>query len=197
MRDAGTERGLEALIGELSISLSRIGYWLVTAESCTGGLIAALCTDVAGSSGWFKGGVVAYANELKENLLGVPAEGIREHGAVSGPVVRHMALGALARCGADAAIAVSGVAGPGGGLPEKPVGTVWIAVALRERPGLCAFDLDALSRRIPGCSRETVDGRDIVVQVLRHHFEGDRAAVRRGAAERGLSDLAVLLEQIA
>ncbi len=104
---------------------------MATAESCTGGLIAKLCTDRAGSSDWFLGGVVAYANALKTTLLGVPEETIAENGAVSGPVVRAMALGALEKLGADCSVAVSGIAGPGGGSADKPVGTVWMAVAMR------------------------------------------------------------------
>lgn len=108
-------------------ALAAAGRTLAVAESCTGGLVAALVTEVPGSSAVFRGGVVAYANEVKEGLLGVPAAVLKDHGAVSGPTVEAMARGVRAATGADLALAVSGVAGPGGGTPEKPVGTVWIA----------------------------------------------------------------------
>ena len=100
--------------------------WLVaTAESCTGGMIAAACTDLAGSSNWFERGFVTYSNTAKQELLGVPAELIAEHGAVSEPVARAMAAGAVQRSHAQCSMAVTGVAGPGGGSVAKPVGTVW------------------------------------------------------------------------
>ena len=127
MENSHTDR-----IGILSDLLTRAGYSMATAESCTGGMIAAMCTDIAGSSAWFMGGVVSYANEIKESLLGVPPAVLETHGAVSGEVVRHMAAGALHVCGAQAAVAVSGIAGPGGGTPEKPVGTAWFALAVRD-----------------------------------------------------------------
>lgn len=102
---------------------------VATAESCTGGYIAHLITAVAGSSDYFKGGVVAYANEVKEGILGVDPEVIRMYGAVSEPVVRQMAEGVRKLTGADYAVSTSGIAGPEGGTPEKPVGTVWIGIA--------------------------------------------------------------------
>lgn len=105
--------------------------WLATAESCTGGLIADKITNVPGSSEIYRQGYVTYANEAKTELLGVPAEVIREHGAVSEPVARLMVEGALDRAGVDHAVAVTGIAGPGGGTPEKPVGTVYIAQAAK------------------------------------------------------------------
>jgi PncC family amidohydrolase len=108
-------------------SLAAAGRTLATAESCTGGLIATLVTDVAGSSTVFRGGFVAYSNEVKERVLGVPADVLEDHGAVSGPTVEAMARAARTRMGADIGVAVSGVAGPAGGTPGKPVGTVWIA----------------------------------------------------------------------
>ncbi len=100
---------------------------LVTAESCTGGLIAAACTALSGSSEWFERGMVSYSNESKTELLGVPAELIARHGAVSEEVARAMAEGALSHSRADLALAVTGIAGPTGGSPAKPVGTVWLA----------------------------------------------------------------------
>ncbi|MBR5475204.1 MAG: CinA family protein [Bacteroidaceae bacterium] len=105
---------------------------LATAESCTGGSIAAAITSMSGSSDIFKGGVVAYSNEIKERLLGVAHETLENYGAVSEPVVREMALGAKSAIRCDCAVATSGIAGPSGGTPEKPVGTVWVAVAVGE-----------------------------------------------------------------
>jgi nicotinamide-nucleotide amidase len=105
------------------------GATLAVAESCTGGLLGARITDVAGASDVFLGGVIAYANEAKIRDLGVPADGIARHGAVSEEVVRDMATGVRARFGSTIGLAITGVAGPGGGTPEKPVGTVWVCVA--------------------------------------------------------------------
>ena len=111
--------------------LKGLGLKAATAESCTGGLIAKRITDVPGSSGVFEFGWVTYADRAKTEMLGVPAEVLEEHGAVSEPVVKAMAEGALERSGADVAVAVSGFAGPDGGTPEKPAGTVWFAWAFR------------------------------------------------------------------
>jgi nicotinamide-nucleotide amidase len=108
---------------------------LATAESCTGGLIAAACTTVAGSSDWFERGVVSYSNEAKSELLGVAPALIAEHGAVSEAVARAMALGALQSARVDLSVAVTGIAGPGGATPGKPVGTVWLAVGRRGLDG--------------------------------------------------------------
>ena len=111
------------------------GLKIATAESCTGGLIAALLTSIAGSSDVFERGYVTYSNEAKETAIGVDPELIREHGAVSAPVAVAMAMGALAHSNADASVAVTGIAGPGGGSAEKPVGLVFIAVANRQEEG--------------------------------------------------------------
>ncbi len=138
------------LVTQLAQALTGRGWMMTTAESCTGGLIAGACTELAGSSLWFDRGVVTYSNEAKVDLLGVPAELIAQHGAVSEPVAMAMAQGALARSKAQIAVAVTGVAGPGGGSPDKPVGTVWLAWACH----------------------------DGLVQAERHVFGGDRAAVR-------------------
>ena len=113
----------------LAEALRARGWKLATAESCTGGLIAAACTAVAGSSDWFERGFVTYSNEAKCDSLGVPAALIDAHGAVSAEVARAMAEGALARSRAQLAVAVTGIAGPGGATPGKPVGTVWLALA--------------------------------------------------------------------
>ena len=109
------------------------GLLMGTAESCTGGRIANMVTLVAGSSDYFVGGVVSYSNEVKHNVLGVSEDSLRLHGAVSREVVEQMAQGAIRTLGCDCSVAASGVAGPGGGSPEKPVGTVWIAAALKEQ----------------------------------------------------------------
>lgn len=112
---------------QLGASLQARGWRVTAAESCTGGGVASAVTMVAGSSGWFEYGFVTYANQAKESLLGVRAATLAKHGAVSEPVVREMAEGAVRVSGADLAVAVSGVAGPGGGTQDKPVGTVWFA----------------------------------------------------------------------
>ena len=129
------------------------GLMLATAESCTGGWIAKAITDVSGSSACFGYGIVSYSNDAKMRLLNVPAALLEEHGAVSEPVVRAMANGALRISGADVAIAVSGVAGPGGGSEDKPVGTVWIAYSIGSQEG-------------PQTDAERV------------HFDGERVDVR-------------------
>ena len=135
-------------------ALARHGQRVVTAESCTGGLIAALLTERPGSSAWFDRGFVTYSNEAKIESLGVPADLLIRFGAVSEPVVRSMAAGALARSAAGLAIAVSGIAGPGGGSPEKPVGTVCVAWAtrapLRFGSAGSANKVIAVSARFPG-----------------------------------------------
>ena len=115
----------------LADALRARGWRLATAESCTGGLIAAACTALAGSSDWFERGFVTYSNAAKTEQLGVEALLIARHGAVSEPVVRAMAEGALMRSAADLVVAVTGIAGPGGGTADKPVGLVWLAVAQR------------------------------------------------------------------
>lgn len=141
------------------------GWKLATAESCTGGLIAARCTDLAGSSDWFDRGFVTYSNAAKTEMLGVDAALIAQHGAVSEPVVRAMAQGALQHAQAQVAVAVTGVAGPSGGSAAKPVGTVWLGWA-------------------------TPAG---VVSELRH-FAGDRAQVRAATVAHALQRLASLLQ---
>jgi nicotinamide-nucleotide amidase len=135
---------------------------IVTAESCTGGMIAAAITDIAGSSDVFERGFVTYSNEAKTQQIGVPADLIAHHGAVSVHVAREMAAGALKHSKADVAIAVTGIAGPGGGSDAKPVGLVYLAVARR--------------------------GSDPAIE--RHQFHGDRAAIRQAAVERALEMLA-------
>lgn len=182
------------LIGNLAARLTRWGYFFATAESCTGGLIAASCTDVPGSSAWFRGGVVAYADEIKKNVLGVAPSALETQGAVSGPVVRGMALGVLDVCGSQVSVAVSGVAGPDGGTAVKPVGTVWIAVAAREADGVFSFETVERSGAFPGCERVAAGGRKTIVFAERHWFAGDRASVRNQTVARSLADAVRFLD---
>jgi nicotinamide-nucleotide amidase len=137
---------------------------VVTAESCTGGWIAKSLTDIAGSSQWFVEGFVTYSNESKTLRLGVPQSVLRNDGAVSEATVRAMAAGALRRSGAHLAVAVTGIAGPGGAVPGKPVGTVWLGWAVRH-------------------------GRAIRVAVQLQHFRGGRDAVRRKTVRAALKGL--------
>ena len=155
-----SERSEQYSLGPLADLLLKRGWMLATAESCTGGLIAAACTDLAGSSQWFERGFVTYSNAAKTELLGVDAALIEREGAVSEPVVRAMALGALDRSRAQVAVAVTGVAGPGGGSAVKPVGTVWLAWATPQ-----------------GITSEL------------QRFAGDRAAVRSATVQHALRGL--------
>ena len=158
---------IDALAERLGRALAARGLTVTTAESCTGGLIAGAITSVAGSSAWFSEGYVTYANAAKRRLVGVPATTLEAHGAVSEATVRAMARGALERAGADLAVAASGIAGPGGAVPGKPVGTVWLAVATRAGQG----------------AGEAAAAR---VSARRHRFGGTRAEVRRAAVIEGL-----------
>jgi nicotinamide-nucleotide amidase len=137
---------------------------LATAESCTGGLVAAAMTEIAGSSDWFDRGLVTYTNESKQELLGVRAATLAQFGAVSEQTVREMALGVLMHCNADVSIAISGIAGPGGGSADKPVGTVCLAWAMREN----TFD---------------------EVKAMTMHFAGDRKKVRQAASLFAIQNL--------
>ena len=120
---------LQSQVEALAAALRARTWMLATAESCTGGLISAACTSLAGSSDWFERGFVTYSNTAKSDLLGVPAALIAQHGAVSAEVARAMAEGGLTRSKAQVLVAVTGVAGPSGGSDAKPVGTVWMAVS--------------------------------------------------------------------
>ena len=148
---------MAAAVQALADTLQRRQWMLATAESCTGGMVAAACTDLAGSSAWLERGFVTYSNAAKTQMLGVDAQLIATHGAVSEPVARAMAQGALLHSAAQLALAITGVAGPGGGSDAKPVGTVWFAFA---GPW--------------GVHSEV------------QHFGGDRAAVRQAAALHAL-----------
>jgi nicotinamide-nucleotide amidase len=121
-----TDAELLTLAGEVASEVTQRKLMLVTAESCTGGWIAKTLTDLPGSSAWFDAGVVTYSYEAKEALLGVNPRTLEHSGAVSEETVLEMVSGALARFGAGVAVAVTGIAGPTGGTPDKPVGTVWI-----------------------------------------------------------------------
>ncbi|SRR5690625_75459 len=154
---------IDTLAQAVGARLQALGHTVTTAESCTGGLIAGALTSVPGSSAWFHGGLVTYDNALKIEWLGVAPDVLEQQGAVSEAVVAAMAQGALQRAKANWAIAVSGIAGPGGAVPGKPVGTVCLGLARRGQPA--------------------------VVHTATQHFAGDRSAVREAtvaAALRGL-----------
>lgn len=151
----------------LAARLNECQLKLACAESCTGGWIAKSLTDLTGSSRWFDCAVVTYSNQAKMNLLGVSEQTLDTHGAVSQPVVKEMVLGLLDRCDADYGIAVSGIAGPGGGSADKPVGTVWLAWG---RPG-------------------------VLIEAMRFRFDGDREQVRRQAVIAGLQGVLRLINQ--
>jgi len=155
---------LYALAERLGAALREDGQTLAAAESCTGGWVCQAVTDIAGSSAWFDRGFVTYTNEAKQDLLGVPEAVLAVHGAVSEETVRAMVAGALAHSQADCALAVSGIAGPSGAVPGKPVGTVWFA----------------WQRRGGGCVAR------------REQFDGNRRSVRKQAvatALQGVLDL--------
>ena len=145
---------------KLAERLVELEWQMATAESCTGGLISACCTDLAGSSAWFDRGFVTYSNDAKTQMLGVPADSISTHGAVSETVAHAMAVGAVYRSKAQVSVAVTGVAGPSGGSPEKPVGTVWF--------GWC------------------ING---AVSTEMKHFEGSRDKVRQATVTHALDGL--------
>ena len=153
------DRDLEELVLKLGRALHVRGWRLGVAESCTGGWIAKVLTDVAGSSQWFDGGVVAYSNAAKTELLGVPTEMLAVHGAVSEETARAMADGARRRFAVDLAVAVTGIAGPGGGTPDKPVGTVHFAWAAPNRV--------MAARRIFVGSRESVRRQTVALALER------------------------------
>lgn len=161
------ETALYKLAEEVGTALTARGFMLVTAESCTGGWVAEAVTMVAGSSDWFERGFVTYTYVSKREMLGVDGEILGRYGAVSEEVVRQMVSGALERSHAQVAVAVSGVAGPGGGTPDKPVGTVCFAWGLKD-----------------GAPRSEM-----------RRFLGDREAVRRQAVEHALKGLLALLAQ--
>jgi nicotinamide-nucleotide amidase len=152
------------LCEQLAQALQARGWMLATAESCTGGMIAAACTDLSGSSNWFERGFVTYSNAAKTELLGVDPALIAQHGAVSELVARAMAFGAVRHSQAQVSVSVTGVAGPSGGTPQKPVGTIWFGFQVNGQ-------LTSETRR----------------------FAGDRAAVRSATVDHALQRLIELL----
>ena len=156
----------------LAAALRARGWRMASAESCTGGLVAAACTAVAGSSDWFEHGIVSYSNAAKTELLGVDATLIAQHGAVSEAVARAMAAGALHRARVQIAVAVTGIAGPGGAVPGKPVGTVWLAVAWS-------------TTGKEGTGNESLPQLETALLQL----QGDRAAVREQSVRAALRAL--------
>ncbi|EET5645973.1 nicotinamide-nucleotide amidase [Escherichia coli] len=156
-----TDSELMQLSEQVGQALKARGATVTTAESCTGGWVAKVITDIAGSSAWFERGFVTYSNEAKAQMIGVREETLAQHGAVSEPVVVEMAIGALKAARADYAVSISGIAGPDGGSEEKPVGTVWFAFATSRGEGI----------------------------TRRECFSGDRDAVRRQATAYALQTL--------
>ena len=156
-----TDNTLHQLSRQVGEALGELGATITTAESCTGGWIAKVITDLSGSSAWFERGFVTYSNEAKHQMIGVDSATLETHGAVSEAVVREMAQGALYAAAADYSVAVSGIAGPNGGSAEKPVGTVWFGFASKKEG------------------------------TVAHHqcFDGDRDSVRRQATEYALQTL--------
>lgn len=157
---------LGALAASVGVALTRVGWRVTLAESCTGGWVAKAITDVPGSSAWFERGFVTYSNEAKQELLGVSPKLLADQGAVSAGVVEAMAWGALKASPADLALAISGIAGPDGGTADKPVGRVWFAVVVRGGQA----------------------------QSQSHDFQGNRDAVRRAAVAKGLALIAEAAE---
>lgn len=155
----------EALAGRVAERLADRRLRLAVAESCTGGLLSARLTDRPGASRYLTAGLVTYSNDAKERLLGVPPETLAAYGAVSEQTVRAMTAGALRAADADAAMAITGVAGPDGGTADKPVGTVWVGAAVGDR-----------------------------MEAERHRFDGDRAAVRTASVQACLALMERLLE---
>jgi nicotinamide-nucleotide amidase len=160
------DSALQRLAEDLGMRMRAARHRLVTAESCTGGWIAKTVTDIPGSSDWFDCGLAAYSYEAKQALLGVRPETLEKFGAVSRETVLEMVSGALVHSGATLAVAVTGIAGPGGGTPDKPVGSVWIA--WKQRGGYAGAEL--------------------------FHFDGDREGVRRQTVATALQGLSRLLE---
>jgi nicotinamide-nucleotide amidase len=197
-----------AWVKELSLKLMAQGLYLSTAESCTGGLIAGACTDLAGSSQWFERGFVSYSNASKVELLGVEASLIAQHGAVSQEVAQAMALGALSHSAAQVSLSVTGVAGPTGGSAEKPVGCVWFAWGFAAGLAPCmtqVMDPQRLSQ-IPGQGQSLIPGSSPAlrqdaglgangpsVHSERVVFKGSRQEVRAQTVDHALSRLLALL----
>ncbi|MDT8281318.1 MAG: CinA family protein [Gammaproteobacteria bacterium] len=160
-----TEQALKEMAEQLGACMTARALKLASAESCTGGWLAKVITDIPGSSAWFTGSVVSYSNESKQSLLGVAADTLKEFGAVSGETVLEMSDGLLARTEADVVVSISGVAGPDGGSDDKPVGLVWLSWGRR--------------------------GKSTFASPF--HFDGDRKAVRKQSIAQALNSLLDLL----
>lgn len=158
------------LVEQVSRKLVDLSLMLVTAESCTGGMVAAAITSRPGSSALFERGFVTYSNESKTELLGIPPDVLREHGAVSARTAIAMARGALNNSRADVSVSVTGIAGPGGGSTEKPVGLVYIGYGFRQED---------------------------LVECSEHRFEGDRDSIRRQSVEAALKHLLKFIDSLA
>lgn len=169
MAFSATDTDLDQFAAEVGRACERAGLVLATAESCTGGWLGQALTSVAGSSGWFERGFVTYSDAAKTEMLGVPATLLAHHGAVSEPTARAMAEGALARSRAQVAVAITGVAGPSGGTADKPVGTVWLAWALKGQ----------------------------TTRIERRRFDGDRQSIRRQSVAAALEGLLVTISETA
>lgn len=161
-----TNNDLRTLAAQLGQVLISADLRMATAESCTGGWVAKAITDLPGSSAWFDAAIVSYSNEAKQRLLGVPEATLEQHGAVSEATVKAMLAGIFEHTAADVGVSISGIAGPEGGSPEKPVGSVWLAWGLRAQ----------------------------AVQAQQYHFKGEREAVRSQAAAEALKCLILLVE---
>ena len=161
-----SDQELQTLAAQLGECLVALNMRLALAESCTGGWLAKIITDLPGSSSWFNGSLVTYSNEAKQQILGVQKHTLDEFGAVSAETVLEMSSGVLAHMDADVALSISGIAGPGGGSDDKPVGLVWFGLGGRDKP----------------------------VSAESYCFEGDREAVRRQAVEKALQLLLSMLE---
>jgi nicotinamide-nucleotide amidase len=162
-----TDDQLQSLVLQVRDHLRARQLQLVTAESCTGGWIGKVLTDIPGSSAWYLGGAIVYSNALKEAILEVSAQTLRTHGAVSRETADEMARGALSRLGGDISVSVTGIAGPDGGTAEKPVGTVWFGWAWRT-------------------------GGEVQSKTALETFPGDREEIRRQTVARALIELSIL-----
>lgn len=169
MKSTIDQHSITQLLVDLAPRLIERQLKLATAESCTGGWVSKCITDLDGSSLWFDCALVTYSNQAKINLLGVQGDTLSAHGAVSQPVVKEMVLGLLDRCEADLGLSISGVAGPGGGTDNKPVGTVWIAWA---RPGM-------------------------LIEAMRFQFNGNREQIRLQAVYESIQGIQRILNDTA
>jgi nicotinamide-nucleotide amidase len=167
-----THNEITTLADQVGIILKRRGLWVCAAESCTGGLFLSSLTDISGSSAWVAGGVVSYSNEVKQQVVGVQEATLNQYGAVSEPTAREMAAGVRKLIGADIGIGITGIAGPGGGSSEKPVGLVYIGMATPESTTVerCLWQGD----RIENKQQSVVRALQMILQWLSAHGETQR-----------------------